>query len=49
MPELPAATVVVAAVADVTATAEVAKIDPAALSDTITGMMYLRPMRMIPP
>jgi hypothetical protein len=47
--EFPAATVVVAVVTDVTATAELAKIDPAALSDTMTGMMYLRPMRMIPP
>jgi hypothetical protein len=33
----------------VMATAELAKIDPAALSDTIARMMILRPMRMIPP
>jgi hypothetical protein len=33
----------------VATTAELAKIDPAALSDTIAEMMTLRPMRMIPP
>ena len=47
MVELPAATVVVA-VAVVT-TAELARIDPAALSDTIVETMIFRPMRMSSP
>jgi hypothetical protein len=46
MPELVAATGVVAVA---TTTAELAKIDAAALSDTIAGIIILRPMRMIPP
>jgi hypothetical protein len=46
MPELVAATGVVVTVATA---AELAKIDPAALSDTIAETMTLRPMRMIPP
>jgi hypothetical protein len=44
-----AATLVVDACAAVAAIAEVAKIDPAALSDTIAEIMILRPLRMIPP
>ncbi|HEU5387938.1 MAG TPA: hypothetical protein VFV73_18740 [Streptosporangiaceae bacterium] len=44
-----AATVVVVAWSAVAATAELAKIDPAAPSDTMVETMIFRPLRMISP